>query len=100
MGHYINPTKETKEEWLKTNGISVPLHHVTEAQFGTWKDPNDNPMLPVCLVDNGAFTAAGVCYCKEELVAFVYPDTRPRKWYLVRVDKLKEVGALSQDWQV
>lgn len=76
MGMYINPTDMTKEEWLAKHG-----EHVNA------KPPWDRDVLPVCLIDNIAFTAAGVAYSPAELEAFASPDPRPRKWYRVaRVD--------------
>lgn len=82
MGIYVNPKDVTKEEWLSVNAVAV---HEPE-KF----DAADN-MLPVCLVDNGRFTAAGVCDSQDELQAFKYPDGRPRVWFLCSIDKLKTV---------
>lgn len=101
MGFYINPAVGTKEQWLTLEGTLVHnVEHLMEAKFGTWKDPTGKPMLPVCLVDNGVFTAAAVCYSKDELEAFGHPDRRPRRWYLVPTSKLKEVGALSENFEL
>lgn len=84
MGRYINPKILTKEEWLHTHGTPVraaPLSAIAE-----------NGCLPVCLVDNGPFTAAGICYNDRELKAFQSPDDwRLKEWYMVPVERLLEV---------
>ena len=49
--------------------------------------------LPVVLVDNGMFTAAGVAFSKRDLEEFISPtDLRQKKYYLVPTDKLHEVS--------
>ena len=102
MGYYINPPGETKEEWLNNHGLEVTGDDVT---WGRLPD-----MILVCLVDNGPFTAAGICYSEVEFDEFnasdptheevaeakaraeasgiftVQLDTgdqRPRTWYVV-----------------
>lgn len=83
MGYYINPPHKTKQEFLE--------------QFGTRIDPSlamsvleEGKAYPVCLMDNGAFMAAGIAYCKEEVVAMSLPhDTRPKWWYSVNKYHLK-----------
>ncbi|MCX6778630.1 MAG: hypothetical protein NTU97_00145 [Candidatus Magasanikbacteria bacterium] len=85
MGQYVNPPHGTKETWLNANGIMAPMSRIT------WSDVPTG-MLPVILVNNGAFTAAGVAYDKDELAAFQTPsDTRPRKVFFVTTAKLVEV---------
>lgn len=75
MGYYINPPNMTKEEWLAKHG--KPLQTLSDYDFA-----GDN--LPVCLVNNGWMTAAGIAYHQRELEAFNSPsDTRPRKWFEV-----------------
>lgn len=44
----------------------------------------------VCLVDNGDFTAAGVCWCRREMSAFSVEDGRPKRWFLVKKPDLVE----------
>lgn len=54
--------------------------------------------LPVVWVDNGDFTAAGIAFCEKELKVFSDPsDPRPRKFYLVDMDKLWDVSDLPKD---
>lgn len=89
MGLYINPNNMSKEQWLNQNGTPI-------AGKAEWNPESGN--LPVCLVDNGMFTAAGICFSYGELQAFSSPkDARPKKWYSVGVDKLDAVteGALG-----
>lgn len=77
MGFYINPDAETwgtKEDWLTVFGEVV-------------KEPEWPPapdLVLVCLVDNGPFTAAAICYNEQEFDEFNRDDEpRPRKWYVV-----------------
>lgn len=84
MGCYINPTDgSSKEMWLIAEGEPIgftpPLTH------------RQGDKVVVCLVDNGWMTAAGICYDAQELRAFTQPtDLRPKKWYLVSIEKVKE----------
>ena len=82
MGIYINPKEGTKEEWL--------AKHAKEVNSITW-DILPKDILPVVLVDNGGFTAAGIAYCKSELEQFQYEDGRPKKWFLAKVEDLQKV---------
>jgi hypothetical protein len=88
MGYYINPRNgETKEAWLAANGKPVT---VEEAK--AFSAPGSEQRL-VCWVDNGMFTAAGIAYDDRERDAFLYPDARPKQWYLVDVAKLAQFWA-------
>lgn len=84
MGAYVNPETETKESWLVANG--EPLAKAPE-RFDAVPG-----MLPVCLIDNRIFTAAGICFDDGELEEFSRPDGRPRRWYLAPVTRLLEVS--------
>lgn len=87
MGCYVNPPDTTKEAWLVAHGRLL----VCAAR----SIDITNETLPVCLVDNGPFTAAGVCYNIAELEAFQYPDGRPKKWYIVDRENLRTVSDLA-----
>lgn len=77
MGYYINPRNESKEAFLHQYGVTV-----TATDIKNFND-FDGYALPVVLVDNGMFTAAGVMFDSRERDCFVTPDHRPKKWYLV-----------------
>lgn len=82
MGYYINPIGMSKEEWLLINGEHI---HWSDALIVDMTE-----YTPVCLVDNGGFTAAAICYNVEEADRFLNPnDTRPKMWFLVETAKLK-----------
>lgn len=84
MGIYVNPEGETKEDWLAKHGkilLGVPK----------WDDVEEGK-LPVCLLDNGPFTAAGVADSPSELDAFSRPDDpRPKTWFMVSIVDLETV---------
>lgn len=84
MGLYINPIGgQAKEVWLVENALPIR---------GTppWSTPNG--MLLVCWVNNGYFTAAGVCTNRVEYEAFTDPDDRrPKRWFSAPIDKLEAV---------
>ncbi len=64
----------------------------------SWEDAKDG-ILPVVLMDNGPFTAAGVCYSKRELEAFTdSSDSRPKKYYLVKIEKLLLVTNMLKEY--
>ena len=90
MGCYVNPPNETKESFLEREGVKVSKI--------SWDDAKDG-ILPVVLMDNGPFTAAGVCYSKRELEAFTDShDYRPKKYYLVEIEKLLPVTDLLKEY--
>lgn len=46
--------------------------------------------LPVCVVDNGPFEAAGVAYNRREFGRFLLPsDSHPRTWLWVPIHFIK-----------
>lgn len=88
MGCYINPVKMHKEDWLLVH--ATPL-----AAAPAWHEVPSGE-LPVCLVDNGPFTAAGVAYDEQELTEFSAPDPRPTWWYTAAIEKLRTVSDLDK----
>ena len=93
MGYYINPTDCAKEQWLRENATSI-----TSSEDAAEKA--SETVVPVCLVDNGLFTAAAVIYSEAELNEFAsLTDPRPKRWFLASVDLLKEVaGDFPNRW--
>lgn len=83
MGIYINPQNgSSKESWLQTNGTRLASAPSTGYNFKSGK-------MPVCLMDNGMFTAAAaVAYSDGEISEFSRADGRPKSWYEVDVDLL------------
>jgi hypothetical protein len=84
MGFYVNPTNEEKEFFLDREGLEVP-----EAD---WENiPKDS--VPVILINNGMFSAAGIAYDEDEYEVFTNKeDRRPKKIFIVKKSKLKEIG--------
>jgi hypothetical protein len=83
MGFYVDPLDESKESFLKREGALAPYN-----QKISWASVPKG-FVPVVLLDNGRFTAAGIAYCERELDAFTGPnDRRPRTIYLVKTEKL------------
>ena len=92
MGYYINPKDMTKEAWLAQHGkpsSTPPPFSVAE-----------QGELPVCLVQNALFSAAGVCFSEQELAAWKAPDPRPRQWFTASIADLKAVGALPESFNI
>lgn len=87
MGCYVNPQTETKEAWLSRHGTVLLI-------MPEWEAVPSN-QLPVCLVDNGPFTAAAVAFSQSEYKYFMKPDSRPKVWYLAKIDDLKTVSELE-----
>ncbi|TRZ78249.1 hypothetical protein D4R87_01115 [bacterium] len=87
MGFYVNPENESKESFLKREGILVP-----NSPRITW-DSVSKGYLPVVLMNNGFCTAAGIAYHQDELDVFTkLDDDRPREIYMVKIEKLLPVA--------
>lgn len=82
MGLYLNPRKMSKEQFLLSYGTKIP-------QPASWLENAELGL--VCLLDNRIFTAAAVMFNVHEFKAFTdVNDHRPRTWYLVPMDRLRE----------
>lgn len=82
MGYYVNPIDGSEKEiWLKENGVVASVSSIRNFNY-------DGNFLPVCLVENFAFTAAGIAYSPEERDIFIIPDGRPKTWFIVPAEKL------------
>lgn len=93
MGYYIDPTDCTKEQWLLKHGTPV-------AGPPDWQAVHAAGALPVCLVDNRMFTAAGVAFSPNEQAAFARPDGRDKRWFTVPVSDLHAVGAIPKGFAI
>ncbi len=86
MGCYINPANESKEAFLNRYGkrdVSGQIQ-ITETH------------VPVCLIDNGLFTAAMVFFHECEIEAMKHPsDRRPKTWYMVPRVEVRKVSDLA-----
>jgi len=95
MGYYINPVDMEKEEWLTKNALSE-LNKEDLKIFNF----NQTQTRPVCLLNNGFFTAAGIAFNERELNVFASEeDTRPKKFYEVEVKKIlnNNIGLTLED---
>ncbi len=84
MGYYVNPEDgRSKEEFLAQESEEVTIKTPNFEQY------SKDGCLPVVLVDNGEFTAAGIAYDKREFEAFTLPsDRRPKMFFKVKIEKL------------
>ncbi len=95
MGAYVNPETESKEAFLEREGNEViwknrPAWEGTKAGY-----------LPVILVNNGKFSAAGIAFSKREYEIKTDPhDVRPRRLFLVREEKLHLVSKELEKYQM
>lgn len=91
MGCYINPKNNgDKEYWLNSHGTKIVRENID-----SFKDRPEGK-LPVILLDNGLFHAAGVAFSQEEWEVFSNPsDSRPKKYFYVPISELKEVSPLK-----
>lgn len=52
----------------------------------------------ICVVDNGAFEAAGYCFGEREFTAFSNPDDiRPKTWLVMDKNKAEELSGYKID---
>jgi len=78
MGLYLEPPNGDKPAFLREHGKPIPLSEVKD--FDDWAGDS----LPVVLLDNGIFYAAGVAFNPRETDAFTRPeDLRPKQGYMV-----------------
>ena len=86
MGIYINPPDCSKEEFLSKHGISADPKAIMELH-----NFKESIVLPVIIVHNQFFSAAAVCYSRQEMEAFLDPkDFRPKKCHFVPRDILED----------
>ena len=87
MGYYIN-VSSSKEAFLSENASKVQSKDIALALC-----EDDPESIPIVLIDNKLFTAAGIAYCREELEAFTEGcDPRPKEFFVIKTAKLEEAG--------
>lgn len=91
MGCYVDPQNETKEDFLEREGREVESDYISK-NYKMIKEKGD---LPVVLCDNWPFTAAGVAYTEREFERFVRYDNRPKRFFIVSIEKLKDVSPVE-----
>jgi hypothetical protein len=88
MGYYIQGPLKNKGEFLAEQYDARECSQI-EA-FVHIEDLNE---IGICVVDNGPFEAAALCYNDKEFMAFSDPhDLRPKKWYLMNRAKACELA--------
>ena len=92
MGYYINPTESTLEDYILKNSIRM-----SKEDFANYKyTGKSQPYLPVCVVHNGDFMAAGVAVDAAERNRFIHPDDhRPKRFFLMAREDLGEKAGLG-----
>lgn len=93
MGAYVNlkdgNSIEDKFKWLEENGVEVKREIIFE------EIDNEREMY-VCAVSNGYFIAVAIAYSKQELEVFKQEDGRKKYWFIVPIEKLKEVSDVEE----
>ena len=82
MGYYIETeAAKNKAKWLVEHAGGVIVQQATPTPT--------HDSIPVVVVDNGPFEAAGIAYDQEELRAFTDPfDPRPKTIVMVPCDNV------------
>lgn len=88
MGYYINPPTESKESFLQRKGKLLTNKPLSL--------PENKEEALVCLINNGFFTAAGICYSEKEREEFGRNDGRPKSWYIVPKSELYLVSDIQE----
>ena len=88
MGLYLNPLDESKETWLHKHGMLTTAKELTEE----YDKLRSEGMIPVILVNNGAFTAAGIGFDQRETSDFCDPmDHRRKLFYKAPIAELMKI---------
>ena len=92
MGYYVET--ESKENWLEKHQVKLSFDF--ENSDFDWVILKDKKILPVVLLDNVNFKAAGIAIDKNEYLRFTDPrDTRNKKVYFVPYKSLKRVSGIA-----
>lgn len=90
MGCYVEA--KDKKQWLVDNAKMYWDDLSYCPKFSEFPEGT----LPVVLLDNGLFYAAGVAFDEKEFEVFTdVRDTRPRTVWAVDIEKLKKVSPLE-----
>jgi len=96
MGCYINPACGSKESFLAQYHILANNDSIKSGKIPTYLEIISRNNLPVVLINNGPFTAAGVAFNEREYRAFTYAeDTRSRVLFEVPARDLLNVSDIS-----
>jgi len=96
MGYYIEvPNKKGKAQQI------VELHGGRiVAGVPSFKDISPDEAI-ICVLDNGAWEAAGFAYDEKELEEFAAPDffghQRPREWLIMSREKACELTGYNKN---
>jgi hypothetical protein len=88
MGYYI-------EGPAKNKGVFLEKAYGAEecSQVEAFVHIEDTNKIGICVVNNGPFEAAALCYSDDEFMRFSNPkDLRPKKWYLMDRAKACELA--------
>jgi hypothetical protein len=96
MGLYINPLEGEKEDWLRQHATLVDPGIFGDSLKEQYAGLCYEGELPICLIDNGPFTAAGVAFSLNEYKAFVQGvGRRPYRWFTAPISELRKLPGLS-----
>ena len=88
MGLYLNPPGMSKEDWLRQHGIRATAKQMVD-EYQTQKEKG---FVPIVLVDNGHFTAAGIGSNLDETRVFCDPkDPRHKLYFWAHLDHLRKI---------
>lgn len=79
MGYYI----QTKENLHKADQLLCAYPEIKDVTGTTFSFDASGATVLVCVVENGFFDAAVVCYCGEEYKEFKRNDGRPKRWLVL-----------------
>lgn len=93
MSNYINPIRETKEDFLGREATEISREDFLSFDF---EKVENLGKYVLCWVANPAFSACVVADKKDEVVRFAAEDGRQKKYFVVERSKLTSsvVGGL------
>ena len=95
MGYYLDGHDEAsrlptlgKADWLLKNARALQLNPLGVMKIAnSFKTVPEHTML-VCVVLNGYFDAAAICWGVDEFLAFSQYDGRPKRWLIVPKEEI------------